>query len=59
MQAGAGLRKDEIVSYVKTVLPIVIQQSRLGGWRGTSEIYFSRMAAWKAERRGLETRESR
>jgi len=26
--------------YVKTVLPIVIQQSRLGGWRGTSRIYF-------------------
>lgn len=49
MQAGAGLRKDEIIGYVKTVLPIVIQQSRIGGWRGTSEIYFSRMAAWKAE----------
>jgi type IV secretion system protein VirB11 len=47
MQNGLGLRKDEIVSYVRTVLPIVIQQSRLGGWRGTSEIYFSRMAAWK------------
>ena len=51
MQAGAGLRKDEIISYVKTVLPIVIQQSRIGGWRGTSEIYFSRMAAWKAEKK--------
>jgi type IV secretion system protein VirB11 len=51
MQAGAGLRKDEIISYVKTVLPIVIQQSRIGGWRGTSEIYFSTMAAWKAEKR--------
>ncbi|HTO79621.1 MAG TPA: P-type DNA transfer ATPase VirB11 [Methylocystis sp.] len=49
MQSGLGLRKDEIISYVKTVLPIVIQQSRLGGWRGTSEIYFSRMAAWKRD----------
>ncbi len=49
MQSGLGLRKDEIISYVKTVLPIVIQQSRLGGWRGTSEIYFSRMAAWKQD----------
>lgn len=51
MQAGAGLRKDEIISYAKAVLPIVIQQSRIGGWRGTSEIYFSAMAAWKAEKR--------
>jgi type IV secretion system protein VirB11 len=49
MQSGLGLRKDEIISYVKTVLPIVIQQNRLGGWRGTSEIYFSRMAAWKQD----------
>jgi type IV secretion system protein VirB11 len=49
MQSGLGLRKDEIISYVKTVLPIVIQQSRCGGWRGTSEIYFSRMAAWKQD----------
>ena len=49
MQSGLGLRKDEIISYVKTILPIVIQQSRLGGWRGTSEIYFSRMAAWKQD----------
>ena len=59
MQAGAGLRKDEIVSYVKTVLPIVIQQSRLGGWRGTSEIYFSRMAAWRAEKKANEPRMGR
>jgi len=49
MQSGLGLRKDEIIGYVKTVLPIVIQQSRLGGWRGTSEIYFSRMPAWKQD----------
>lgn len=50
MQSGVGLRKDEIVGYVKTVLPIVIQQSRVGGWRGTSEIFFSRMAVWQGRR---------
>ncbi|MBG0812290.1 P-type DNA transfer ATPase VirB11 [Methylosinus sp. H3A] len=50
MQCGLGLRKDEIISYVQSVLPIVIQQSRIGGWRGTSEIYFSRMAAWQGRR---------
>ena len=47
MQAGLGLRKDEIISYIKAVLPIVIQQKRVGGWRGTSEIFFNRMAEWK------------
>ena len=47
MQAGLGLRRDEIIAYVKSVLPIVIQQKRVGGWRGTSEIFFNRMADWK------------
>ena len=51
MQNGLGLRKDEILSYVKSVLPIVIQQKKIGGWRGTSEIYFSRMADWREEKR--------
>ena len=51
MQSGVGLRKDEIIGYVKSVLPIVIQQNRIGGWRGTSEIFFSRMAAWQSERK--------
>lgn len=50
MQAGLGLRKDEIVDYIRSVLPIVIQQSRVGGWRGTSAVYFSRMADWKHRR---------
>lgn len=49
MQAGLGLRKDEIISYIKAVLPIVIQQKRVGGWRGTSEIFFNRMAEWKRQ----------
>ncbi len=51
MQAGLGLRRDEIVAYIQSVLPIVIQQTKIGGWRGTSTIYFSRMAEWQASRK--------
>jgi type IV secretion system protein VirB11 len=51
MQAGLGLRRDEIVAYIQSVLPIVIQQTKVGGWRGTSTIYFSRMAEWQASLR--------
>ena len=40
----------EITDYIRTVLPIVIQQTRRGGWRGTSAIYFNRMAEWRAAR---------
>ncbi len=47
MQAGLGLRHDEIIAYVKSILPIVIQQSRIGGWRGTSAVYFSKMELWR------------
>ena len=50
MQAGLGLKREEIVAYVRSVLPIVIQQTRRGGWRGTSAVQFSRMAEWRAER---------
>lgn len=49
MQAALGLRRDEIIAYIKSVLPIVIQQTKVGGWRGTSEVYFSRMADWRRE----------
>ncbi|HRO01103.1 MAG TPA: P-type DNA transfer ATPase VirB11 [Nitrobacter sp.] len=49
MQAGLGLRRDEIIAYIKSVLPIVVQQTKVGGWRGTSEIYFSRMPDWRRE----------
>ena len=52
MQAGLGLRREEIVGYIKSVLPIVIQQQKIGGWRGTSAVYFSRMAEWREERGG-------
>lgn len=51
MQAGLGLRRGEIVAYIQSVLPIVIQQTKIGGWRGTSTIYFSRMAEWQAIRK--------
>lgn len=50
MQAGLGLRRDEIVAYILSVLPIVIQQTKLGGWRGTSAVYFSKMTEWQEAR---------
>lgn len=57
MQAGLGLRHDEIIAYVKSVLPIVIQQTKIGGWRGTSAVYFSKMEAWrKGARHGSRRR---
>ena len=52
MQAGLGLRRDEIVGYIRSVLPIVIQQTKVGGWRGTSAVHFSRMEEWRSERVG-------
>ena len=41
---------QEIVAYIRSVLPVVIQQRKIGGWRGTSAVYFSKMAEWRAER---------
>jgi hypothetical protein len=38
MQAGLGLSKVEIVDYIRSVFPVVIQLSRHGGRRGPSEI---------------------
>lgn len=58
MQAGLGLKRDEIIGYIKSVLPIVIQQTKVGGWRGTSAVYFSRMAEWRAESAGQGTRKA-
>ena len=41
MQAGLGLRRDEIMGYVRSVIQAVIQLRRLpGGKRIVSEIYF-------------------
>ena len=54
MQAGLGLKREEIVAYIRSVLPIVIQQTKIGGWRGTSAVHFSRMAEWRQEREAAE-----
>ena len=52
MQAGLGLKREEIVAYIKSVLPIVIQQTKIGGWRGTSAIHFSKLSEWRQEKAG-------
>ena len=41
-QARVNWDKAELVSYIRTVLPIVVQLRREGGRRGVSEIYFAR-----------------
>jgi type IV secretion system protein VirB11 len=44
MQAGLGLTKTEIMDYVRTVVPVVVQLRRKPT-RGVSEIYFSKLHA--------------
>jgi type IV secretion system protein VirB11 len=43
-QAGmsAGFSKQDLMSYIQRVIPVVIQLRRDGGRRGVSEIYFAR-----------------
>jgi type IV secretion system protein VirB11 len=48
LQAGVGLKKAEVMDYIKLVLPIVIQQNRIGGWRGTTHIHYAKMDQWRA-----------
>ncbi|TPK72131.1 P-type DNA transfer ATPase VirB11 [Mesorhizobium sp. B2-4-15] len=45
MQSGlsAAYPKADLISYIRSVIPIVIQLRRHGGKRGVSEIYFSAM----------------
>lgn len=45
MQSGlsAAYPKADLISYIKNVIPIVIQLRRQGGRRGVSEIYFDRI----------------
>ncbi|MBZ9905621.1 P-type DNA transfer ATPase VirB11 [Mesorhizobium sp. BR115XR7A] len=45
MQSGlsAAYSKADLISYIRSVIPIVVQLRREGGRRGVSEIYFSRM----------------
>ena len=52
LQAGVGLKKSEVVDYIKLVLPIVIQQSRIGGWRGTTHVHYAKMEQWHAMKQG-------
>ena len=56
MSAGIGLLKADVMDYVKTVLPIVIQQSRIGGWRGTTAIHYSKMAEWLRSKDNVKKR---
>lgn len=44
MQSGlsAAYPKSELISYIQSVIPIVIQLRRAGGRRGVSEIFFAR-----------------
>jgi type IV secretion system protein VirB11 len=58
MSAGIGLLKADVMDYVKTVLPIVIQQSRIGGWRGTTAIHYSKMAEWLRGKDNVKKRRS-
>ena len=46
MQAGmlSGYAKSDLMSYIRMVIPIVIQLRRDGGKRGVSEIYYARQA---------------
>jgi type IV secretion system protein VirB11 len=39
---GSGFTKEDLMSYIQLVIPIVIQLRREGGKRGVSEIYFAR-----------------
>ena len=56
MQSGLGLRRDEIQDYIRSVIEVVVQLTRLpNGQRIVSEIYFAHAADGKdaaPERRG-------
>lgn len=45
--SGASLTKDQVVSYIRQVLPIVVQLKREGGVRRWSEIFFAPYAEWR------------
>ena len=51
MQAGLGLRKEEIAAYIRSVIPIIVQWRRLGGGeRLMTHVEFSKMALWRKTR---------
>ena len=42
MQANLGLRRDEILEYIRSVVEVVVQLTRLpNGQRIVSEVYFA------------------
>ncbi len=54
MQAGLGLRKAEIASYIRSVIPIIVQFRRMtGGERVMTHVEFSKMPIWLKEQ-GLD-----
>ncbi|MBZ5762280.1 P-type DNA transfer ATPase VirB11 [Rhizobium sp. VS19-DR104.2] len=54
LMSGTGLSKEEIISYIRQVLPVVIQLRRDGGVRRWSEIYFHKFADWKRRQGGSQ-----
>lgn len=42
MQAGLGLKREEIMAYIRSIIDIVIQLGRTGGTRRVSDIWFPR-----------------
>ena len=42
---SAGYPKQDLMSYIQMVIPVVIQLRREGGRRGVSEIFFARHTA--------------
>jgi type IV secretion system protein VirB11 len=42
---SAGCSKQDLMSYIQMVIPIVIQLRREGGRRGVSEIYYAKHTA--------------
>jgi type IV secretion system protein VirB11 len=52
MQAGmsSGYSKGDLMSYIRMVIPIVIQLRRDGGRRGVSEIYFAKQSGRQSGR---------
>lgn len=47
LMSGANLSKEQVVAYIRQVLPVVVQLKREGGVRRWSEIYFARFAEWR------------
>jgi type IV secretion system protein VirB11 len=44
-QANLNWRKDDLMAYIRSVIPVVVQLRRDGGRRGVSEIFFTRYSS--------------